>query len=373
MDKLCFQFVVKAGDDAKSNFIFLTTITTPEGKEYSMPDQHQQLKFHNELAKTPIYAKIKNSLQRRHQMRKVWITLTKELREIYLDEENVQFKDYLLEETIQSAQPTGTGITEDVLKRVLSTLDKGKSEINKPFNSKKLAERFVLDKFGGKSADVIQWINTFESECERFEINKDADRIEIFRLFLESSGLDWYSSMLIKFTLDSKWKEWRDNFCETYANKGWSSVKYAITFRYVNGALLDYALKKERFLLELNKSMDKRTLLDLIVVGLPEFITDRINRDSLKNTEDLFTELRSLEHLIKRRTIKEKKNSNYNVKEQTVMKKPCEICEKLNKKNRFHPESSCWFKTKSNEDSKNVKCINNSELECELMHEIPKN
>ncbi|XP_055839182.1 uncharacterized protein LOC129907135 [Episyrphus balteatus] len=309
MERLCFEFVVKATDDGKTNVICLTSIATPEGKTYSMPEQHQQLKLHTELIKIPIFTKIKNSLQRRHQMRKVWITLTKEIRETYLDEDNIQFKDYLLEEMIQTTQPTETGTSQDALSKVLALLDERKPEQNKPIiiNTKKLAERFVLDKFGGKSSDVNQWVNTFEGECERFEIKTDKDRIEILRLFLESSCLDWYSSMLIKFTLDSNWKDWKNSFCETYANKGWSPVRYAFNFRYVNGALLDYALKKGRFLLELNKSIDKITLLDLIVVGLPDFIADRIDRKSLHNTDDLFTELRGLEHLIKRRTTKENK------------------------------------------------------------------
>ena len=43
---------------------------------------------------------------------------------------------------------------------------------------------------------------------------------------------------------------------------------------------------------------------------------------------------------------------------------------------RYHAESSCWFNEKSekkiNEDSQ-IKIINNSELECELQDDDPKN
>lgn len=41
------------------------------------------------------------------------------------------------------------------------------------------------------------------------------------------------------------------------------------SFKYINGSLLDYALKKER-MLEMDKSMDKKMLIDLIVTSLPD-------------------------------------------------------------------------------------------------------
>lgn len=58
-----------------------------------------------------------------------------------------------------------------------------------------------------------------------------------------------------------------------------------------------------------------------------------------------------------------------------MIKDKCGICEKLNKGVRYHSEDSCWFKTKINteKDEKHIKLINNSELECELQSENPKN
>jgi len=50
-------------------------------------------------------------------------------------------------------------------------------------------------------------------------------------------------------------------------------------------------LKKERLLLESNKNIDNRTLVDLIANGLPTFIRNRINRQDTKSTNDLFNEL----------------------------------------------------------------------------------
>lgn len=73
-------------------------------------------------------------------------------------------------------------------------------------------------------------------------------------------------------------------------------------------------------------------------------MTDRINRGDLKQTKDLFNELRSLEHLIKTNMSEKKQNLNINSKERSKEKKPCKICEKLGKNNRYHFEQSCWFK-----------------------------
>lgn len=119
---------------------------------------------------------------------------------------------------------------------------------------------------------------------------------------------DWYSSMLIKYTINSDWKLWKKIFCETYVEKEWTSVRYAIEYKYINGPLLDYALKKrKKKLLEVKKSLEKHTLIELIAVGLPNYVCNKIDRNKLKETEDIFNELRSLEYLVKK-TMNKKEN-----------------------------------------------------------------
>lgn len=102
--------------------------------------------------------------------------------------------------------------------------------------------------------------------------------------------------MMIKLSIDSEWEKWRKSFIETYANKGLSQIRYAMSFRYQTGSLLEYAVKKEKLLLEVRKTIDTVTLIDLIAAGLPNFITDRIDREALQETEDLFNEIGKLEH-----------------------------------------------------------------------------
>lgn len=121
------------------------------------------------------------------------------------------------------------------------------------------------------------------------------------------------------------------------------------------------------------------TLIDLIAVGLPNFISDRIDREKVKQSEDLFNEIRGLEHLVNKKNL-EKRNSTETVPEnknrgKNDNHKPCTICERKNKSNRYHPEAQCWFRAKDDEQRKKeqIKHVNNSELEVELNTNDPKN
>ncbi|XP_061704414.1 uncharacterized protein LOC133515838 [Cydia pomonella] len=304
MEKLKFEFVVKAGEDPKTNVCCMTSITNADKNIFLIPEKLQPVRLHEMIIKTPAYEKVKLTLQRRHDKRQVWISMTPEQLEVYMDEDgNMQFQGYLLEEiTVRpQLQASAAGISEEALAKILENFADKKKDIFKHQNVKKQTERMVLDKFTNKTTNASQWLTTFETECRRVGIEEDIPKIEALRLFLEDSCLDWYRSMIIKFTVDSEWSQWKKMFCETYADKGWSPVRYAMFFRYRQGSLLEYAIKKERLLLEINKRMDKSTLIDLIAIGLPIFVADRLDREDLKETEDLFNSLRGLEHLVSKK------------------------------------------------------------------------
>lgn len=77
---------------------------------------------------------------------------------------------------------------------------------------------------------------------------------------------------------------------------------------------------------------------------MPEFIRNRIDKEKCKNTTGLLHEIRKCENLAKKNNfIKKDRQEN---KKKSEEKKPCRICEKLNKGNRYHQEDSCWFKKK---------------------------
>jgi len=183
-------------------------------------------------------------------------------------------------------------------------------------------------------------MENFENVCA--EVEQSIDKIQILKKFLGKSCTNWYDSMLIKHTLQSNWEIWRKSFCDTYTNKGWTPVRHAFEYKYINSSLLDYATKKEKLLLEINKSLDKSTVIDLIAIGLPNHISDKIDRSEQKNIEDLFNAIRGLEHLAERTKpfIKNNigKNSTENRMRNVEEKKPCGICEKEGKESaRYHP------------------------------------
>lgn len=377
MEKLRFEIVAKAKkNDEKSSALYLTSITTTEGEVFEIPEDHQEVSLHTELIKTDAFKKVQNSIKKRHQKRNIWVVLDDKMRKTYVDDGgNIQFADYILEERFVKPQtgitnPT-SGISKEDLKEILDNITKSKLDQQKNVN--KWAEKFVLEKFNSKTSTVTQWIDTFENECKRLNLEKDQEKIEILRLFLDGSCLDWYSSMLTKLTFNSEWTDWKNNFCETYQDKGWSTTKYAITFKYLNGPLLDYALKKEKLLLEMDKSIDNKMMINLIAVGLPDSVTNKISKSEIKETKDLFNSLKSLEYLVKTKEATAKKNSTFSKEKSN--KKHCKICEELGKKHRYHSEDVCYFNEKNKKDNKEhqIKFVNNSQLECELQSEEQKN
>jgi len=126
-------------------------------------------------------------------------------------------------------------------------------------------------------------------------------------------------------------------------------------------------------LLEIRK-FDAGTVIDLIATSLPKFIVNRIDRESLKEIKDLFNEINKYEHLVNKKTWEKKDNSNLEYKGRPEKQK-CKICERLNKGHCFHPESTCWFRTKENEKEKkkNINFVNNLEIEAELNDTEQKN
>lgn len=132
-------------------------------------------------------------------------------------------------------------------------------------------------------------------------------------------------------------------------------------------------------LLEVRKSIDSDTLIDVIAVGLPNSVSDKIDRETLNNIEDLYNEIGRLEHLVQNKTDKKFKQDFGRKTSKTQDKTPCAICEKENKGKRYHLESACWYKERNSKFSTQklenniIQNINNSELEVELNNDFQKN
>ncbi|KAL3279589.1 hypothetical protein HHI36_017095 [Cryptolaemus montrouzieri] len=113
-------------------------------------------------------------------------------------------------------------------------------------------------------------------------------------------------------------------------------------YKYLSGSLLEYSIKKEKLLLQIRKTIDNDTLIDLIAMGLPNEIIEKIDREKLQRPKDLHNEIGKLEYLAtkKNKDTKKTKLSTDNKKNKT----PCKICKDKEKGTGFHPEDECWFK-----------------------------
>ncbi|KAK9878290.1 hypothetical protein WA026_021306 [Henosepilachna vigintioctopunctata] len=131
MDKLQFEFTILSGQDGKSNVYALTSISTQYNKIYDFPEDSQTVGLHKELIKTAAFAKVKNRLKTRHQVKTVWITMTSELLKVYVDVDgNMQFGDHFLE------------------------------EIHDTEYFKQTEEKFALEKFTSRNTNAKVWIKT---------------------------------------------------------------------------------------------------------------------------------------------------------------------------------------------------------------------
>lgn len=296
--QFAFQYVASPRDK-KTSIIAITSIRTEDDKEYVLPQEMRFVSEHEDLMKTDVYKKVKKSFTQRGQDRTVWITLTKEMEQTYFDEEgNIMFNDLYLEQIIK------TDIVESTQKK------------ESQLNLKHIAEKFMIEKFTSKHSNAKQWLETFEKECRRFEINEDNTKIEILRLFLDKSCLDWHSATLTILTVEAGWSEWKERFLESFADKGWTTGIYAIYYRYKEGShtLSEYAMRKEKLLLDMDKGISSKTLVLLIAAELPEFVRNKIDKENCKNSTELLHEIRKCENLGNKNSFTKKKEDKYDNK-----------------------------------------------------------
>jgi len=295
-----------------------------------MSDTEKFASNHTELIKTENYKRVKKSLNRRGQEKIIWITCTEEMKKTYFDEDgNVMFNDMYLEQVVEANMVESSQRKENQL------------------NLRNVAERFMIEKFTCKHSNAKQWLEAFEKECRRFEISGDDIKIEILRLFLDKSCLDWHSATLTTLTIEAGWYEWKEKFLETFADKGWNTGMYAISHRYKDGSLIEYAMRKEKLLLDMDNNISTKTLVMLIAAGLPEFIRNKMDKENCESSTELLHEVRKCENLVNKNSFVKRKEERQDNKKKFGEKKPCKNCEKLNKGIRYHPEDSCWFKKKN--------------------------
>lgn len=118
------------------------------------------------------------------------------------------------------------------LKEILEKLIETTQNKGKEKNLKQTADKLLIKKFLSKNTYANQWMESFEKECSRFQIDKKEDKIELLKLFLDKPSLDWYSSTLIRITVNAGWSEWKKRFLECFTDNGWNNVTYTLSFKY---------------------------------------------------------------------------------------------------------------------------------------------
>ena len=339
--KAKFHFVAEA--EGKSTIVKVKTIQLVGQPEiFLFPQNNQTAAQHEQLFQVAVVKGVVKSLKIRNKFRNAIITITDELRGIYLDEEgNVVFHDYYLEE-VQTAAPFDFPAST--------------SPQAKPIHS--IAKNIVLEKFNGEKSNAKIWLKLFISECNRLEIQENKFS-EVLRLFLEGSALEWYLNFLKIYSLTYPWEFWYNSFTDVFSQASWSQIEYAYAFKYLNGSFLNFALKKRSLLIDVDPELTLNSQINLIMIALPPFVRSKFLKQDFTTMDDLLSRLSQIEPKIN------KQNKTDNMQESQSPKKPCRHCEKLGFKNRFHPENLCWNKNKEIKLIKNdnIKIVNNIEAQ----------
>ncbi|KYN14207.1 hypothetical protein ALC57_13591 [Trachymyrmex cornetzi] len=352
--KARFHFATE-GQNSKSTAVKVKTIQLINQLEiFEFPVDQQTAAYHKELFQHSVVKGVVKSLKERNKFRNVVITLTKEgFRDGYVDEEgNIVFNGYYLEAVtdIQSSQ---------------SPLQGPSPVQEKPIHS--IAKNMVLEKFNGKNFNAESWLNMFEGECNRLNI-REGRFAEVLRLFLENSALNWHAIFLKTHSLAHDWELWNNSFIETFGQKSWSDIEYAYTYKYLNGAFFEFALKKRNLLIDVDPELTINSQIKLIVIALPNYVKSKLN-DKIETIENLMAKLKTIEPMTNKfknsgveNNAKQKQNNSNERKGNNHS--PCTYCENIGYPNRYHPENLCRTKlNKTIQKNEKIKIVNNTELQ----------
>jgi len=283
-NKAKFHFVSEAGSDAKSTIVKVRTIQMVNQPEiFQFPKDKPTSIHHKRLFDTNVVKNVVKSLKTRNKFRNVMITLDEDLQGIYMDEEgNVVFNDEYLEEVLSIQEQANTGNSEK--------------------STRSLAKDLILDKFNGENFKASTWNKLFVQECVRVGI-KQSNYTETLRLFLTDSALNWFNVGVKQISL-TNWELWHNFFIETFSVQSWTEIAYAYNFKYLNGSLLDFALKKRNLLMEVDEHISLNSQINLIVISLPNFIQNKVERKTIGTIEDLMSKLKQFGHLNDKKKIK---------------------------------------------------------------------
>ena len=250
---------------------------------FIFPEELQLVHHHPELLNQSVIKYAVKSIKGVGHFRNVKTVLQEDLASKYIDAEgNFVFQETVLEELESHSLPisnddnTAPSVSNELLS-ILKTLKVDETKKEPKWSD--VEKRYAIEKYSGKEK-AREWLTSFENECARHEMKTDTKKIKCLKLFLVDSALDWYKSNAIKLK-DEKWSDWSDSFLKVYSDKGWSRVRHAYNYKHLGGSFIDYALKKERLILEVESQASQYSMINQIVIGLPTYMQDKLDREPI--------------------------------------------------------------------------------------------
>lgn len=380
----CQFYLVAEGVEKTTTVVIKRVRLFSDDTWFIFPEDLQKLSHHKSLLELSPLKSALAVLKNRGQFRNVNATLPAEIVKLYLDDDgNFVFRDYLLSEARSVPAPSsepGSGELVACLNKVVGSREETVKDILK---------HFLLEKFSAKNRNAESWCELFEKESARFSLSGQK-QIEVFKSCLDSSMSDWFAMNQRKLGILADWKIWKADLISTFGDTSWKPIRYAFNFKFINGSYIDYAVKKEKILLDLDRSLPELVILDLIVIGLPIHIQNSLNRNVVNSVKILHNKLKKFESedkvdgkvksqnfsffsssKVNNDNVNNNKkgkvfNNSASEKKNFSERKPCNICFKKGFPNRFHSENNCWYKDK---EPYVPKLVNNLELESPVTSE----
>lgn len=121
---------------------------------------------------------------------------------------------------------------------------------------------------------------------------------------------DWFSSAQKRIGIIAEWNLWREDLVSTFRDLSWRPIRFVHNYCYMNGSYLDFVVRKERLLRDLDHDIPHSIMLNLIVLGLPVSIQNTLNRETVTELKDLNKKLKKFDHNTSSYAVHTKNSSN---------------------------------------------------------------
>lgn len=335
------------------------------------PNELKPSILHTVLSAIPSAVGAVNAIPLEQPIDDISVLLSSELEKAYTDDQHnfVFLNKYLIKDSNRSIDRMLNSEEENEFKERIEQLEKKirDSQTKEDERLKDIEKRMIVDEFNGKT-NANDWMNQFESECARLGVRDAKGKIKSLSVFMKEAANDWCTVARKKVDLDD-WNAWKTSFADSFGITNWQTACAAVQYRYQNGPLTDYALKKQRLCINEDPNMTEATLIILIIAGLPPNIRSRIDRPKITSMSELIKNLAGLyNENLSGKDYERNRTSNRPIKsfERNSDKKPtsetngqeCGVCAALGRHGRKHSAEKCWNRDKVKQLTKQANLLN---------------